>query len=125
MPRGVSGDGLAATASRTRSALRFSARSKTSKPTPVLARSAGISADFRQPPLAYSSKSSPGFTDKFRYAGVIPIVFSVALGSADIAVVADAIKIIGARSAIFIPQPLTIVPEKQAARSGIGSESKN
>src|SRR5678815_154619 len=55
-----------APASRTRSAFRFSAFWKTSKSTPMLARSAGISVFLRHPPLAYSSKSSPGFTSRSR-----------------------------------------------------------
>src|SRR5690242_21943983 len=39
-----------------------SALLNTSRNTPVEARSAGISVLARQPPLAYSSKLSPGFT---------------------------------------------------------------
>src|SRR3546814_18557973 len=55
-----------------------SALLNTSRNTPVLDRSAGISVFARQPPLAYSSKLSPGLTEVLSPVVSIPIVVPAA-----------------------------------------------
>src|SRR3546814_4150947 len=64
---------------------------------PVLERSAGISAALRQPPLAYSSKSSPGCTDLSRPARSMPITGAAGAVAAGVAVAESSAEGVGVR----------------------------
>jgi len=80
----------------TRSAWRCSAFWNTCRKMPVLERSAGISAVFSQPPLAYSLKSSPGCTDLSMPATSMPMTGcagAVAAGGAGVFAASSAVGV--------------------------------
>src|SRR3546814_700663 len=83
---------------------------------PVLERSAGISAALRQPPLAYSSKSSPGCTDLSRPARSMPITGAAGAVAAGVAVAESSAEGVGVR--------LQATQAQMASASRVGRETR-
>src|SRR4051812_49806793 len=83
----------------------------------MLERSGGISVALRQPPLAYSSKSSPGFTAVLRIPRSTPIACSVFGAATTHSDCRHVINVEAARTQIFIGLALQIAVRQDRPKS--------